>query len=79
VAAKAREGIDYDKERVIALWKITTEQDWQLCETNQAGIQSTRYQPGPLSALTESGIQTLCEWYLRQLSRKGTPMGPNGR
>jgi Rieske 2Fe-2S family protein len=68
VDEKAREGIDYDKERVIALWKITTEQDWQLCEANQAGIQSTRYQPGPLSPLVEQGVETFTQWCLRQLA-----------
>jgi Rieske 2Fe-2S family protein len=64
----ARPGVDYDPQRVAALWKITTEQDWQLCENNQAGIQSTRYQPGPLSTLTEGGVETFVQWYLHQLS-----------
>jgi Rieske 2Fe-2S family protein len=64
----ARPGVDYDPERVVALWKITCEQDWQLCENNQAGIQSTRYQPGPFSPLTEAGVETFGQWYLRQLS-----------
>jgi Rieske 2Fe-2S family protein len=64
----AKEGVDYDPERVVALWKITTEQDWQLCENNQVGIQSTRYQPGPFSPLTETGVETFARWYLNQLS-----------
>lgn len=79
VDENAREGIDYDKERLIALWKITTEQDWRLCEANQAGIQSSRYQPGPLSVQTESGVQTFCEWYLRQLNGGAPLPGPDGR
>jgi Rieske 2Fe-2S family protein len=71
VREDAREGVDYDRERVAALWKITTEQDWRLCENNQAGIQSTRYQPGPLSPLTEHGVETFIQWYLGQLSANG--------
>src|SRR5262245_21050566 len=70
VDAKAQEGIDYDRERLTALWKITTEQDWQLCAANQAGIQSSRYQPGPLSPLVEQGVETFIQWYLKQLSHE---------
>jgi Rieske 2Fe-2S family protein len=37
VRVGAREGVDYDRQRVVDFWKITTEQDWRLCETNYAG------------------------------------------
>ncbi|MBX9585396.1 MAG: aromatic ring-hydroxylating dioxygenase subunit alpha [Gemmataceae bacterium] len=60
----AREGEDYDRERVIALWKITTEQDFTLCEGTQAGVRSSRYRPGPLSPLAESGVEVFTSWYL---------------
>lgn len=79
VDEKAREGLDYDRERVVALWKITTEQDWRLCEANQGGIQSSRYQPGLLSALTESGVETFGQWYLRQLGPGALLPGKNGQ
>jgi Rieske 2Fe-2S family protein len=69
----ARAGVDYDPERVTALWKITTEQDWELCENNQMGIQSSRYQPGPLSPLVEQGVETFIDWYLRQLASISAP------
>jgi Rieske 2Fe-2S family protein len=72
----ACEGADYDSDRVAALWKITTEQDWALCENNQAGIQSTRYQPGPLSPFMEQGVETFIEWYLRQLAAKNSSPRP---
>jgi Rieske 2Fe-2S family protein len=71
VREDAREGIDYEPERIAALWKITTEQDWRLCETNQVGIQSTRYRPGPLSPLAEQGVETFIQWYLNRLSESG--------
>lgn len=71
VHADAREGADYDRERVTALWKITTEQDFTLCENNQAGIRSARYRPGPFSPLVESGVEVFASWYLRQLGKPG--------
>jgi Rieske 2Fe-2S family protein len=74
----AREGEHYDRERVVALWKITTEQDWQLCENNQAGIRSSRYQPGPLSTLTEHGVETFAQWYLKQLGHNAVRKGDAG-
>jgi len=69
VAAHAREGVDYDPGRVTELWKATSEQDWELCENNQAGIQSSRYRPGPLSPITEQGLETFIRWYFRQLEK----------
>jgi len=64
----AVEGEDYDPRRVVELWKITTEQDWKLCESNQLGINSSRYEPGPLSTVTEHGVDFFTSWYLVQLS-----------
>jgi phenylpropionate dioxygenase-like ring-hydroxylating dioxygenase large terminal subunit len=63
----AVEGRDYDVERVTAFWRITGEQDWTLCENNQAGVNSSRYVPGPY-ALVEGGTETFVRWYLRQLA-----------
>jgi phenylpropionate dioxygenase-like ring-hydroxylating dioxygenase large terminal subunit len=63
----AVEGRDYDVERVTAFWRITGEQDWTLCENNQAGVNCSRYRPGPY-ALVEGGPETFVQWYLRQLA-----------
>jgi Rieske 2Fe-2S family protein len=63
----AVEGRDYDPESVSAFWRITGEQDWTLCENNQAGVNCSRYQPGPYS-LEENGPDTFVQWYLRQLT-----------
>jgi Rieske 2Fe-2S family protein len=68
VNADAVEGTDYHPERVAEFWKITTEQDFALCENNHAGIRSSRYQPGPYSSIAEPGVEQIVEWYLRQLS-----------
>ena len=49
-------------------WQRTSEQDWEICEANQAGILSPRYQPGPYSTLREPNVQHFVDWYLRALS-----------
>jgi Rieske 2Fe-2S family protein len=67
VNADAAEGADYDPRRVAEFWKVTTEQDFALCENNHAGMRSSRYQPGPYSAIAEPGVAHFVEWYLRHL------------
>ena len=66
VRGDAREGIDYDPESVEAVWRATAEQDWQLCELNQQGVNSTHYEPGPYSSL-EWGCDHFDRWYVSQL------------
>ena len=67
VREDAVEGVDYDVERVTWLWRVTTEQDVRLCENNQAGVNSRRYQPGPYSQ-TEGEVERFIQWYLRELA-----------
>lgn len=67
VRGDAVEGRDYDLERLTAFWKLTCEQDWKLCEDNQAGVRSRRYQPGPY-APDEKGVRHFIQWYLSRLS-----------
>ena len=47
----AVEGKDYQLEKLMPFWQRTSEQDWEICEANQAGILSPRYQPGPYSSV----------------------------
>ncbi len=61
------EGVDYDPERVAAVWRATCEQDWELCENNFAGVKSVAYEPGPFSEVTESSVESFLQWYLDQL------------
>lgn len=79
VHGAAREGVDYDRNRLTWLWSVTTEQDKSIIEANAAGIRSTRYAPGP-SSLLEQDLDGFREWYLavigpagrrRQLARRG--------
>jgi glycine betaine catabolism A len=67
VDAEAREGQDYDSDALTALWRLTSERDWQLCELTQKGVQSSAYQPGPLSKLREYNVEAFIAWYLRLL------------
>jgi len=62
----AVEGVDYELQRLTAFWKVTMQQDIALCENNQAGVNSSRYQPGPHGP-TETDIERFTEWYLDKL------------
>jgi len=64
----AVEGRDYRLEKLMPFWQRTSEQDWEICEANQAGILSPRYQPGPYSSVRETNVQHFVDWYLRALS-----------
>ena len=59
----AVEGVDYDLDRVTSVWRATSEQDWELCENNYAGIRSRAYFPGPLSPVTENSVEAFLAWY----------------
>ena len=62
----AAEGADYTVDRLTEFWRLTLEQDWKLCEDNQAGVNSHFYAPGPY-APDEGGVAGFIEWYLGQL------------
>ncbi len=59
---------DYDPEAVEKVWKATSEEDWELCENNFAGLRSAFYEPGPLSPL-EASVEAFFGWYTAKLSR----------
>jgi len=69
VREDAVEDVDYDPGRVTDVWRATSEQDWELCENNHAGIKSLAYEPGPFSELTESSVEAFVRWYLNRLDR----------
>lgn len=78
VHGSAREGIDYDGNRLTWLWKVTTEQDKSIIESNAAGIRSSRYEPGP-SSLLESDLDGFREWYLGVIGPAGRQQRLSGR
>jgi Rieske 2Fe-2S family protein len=68
----AVEGRDYQVDRVLGVWKATAEQDFKLCEDNQAGVESSRYKPGPYSE-AEGGTETFVQWYVNEMTKKREP------
>lgn len=66
VDGSAEEGVDYELDRLTEFWKITGEQDWHLCENNQKGIRSSRYEPGPM-APSEEDVVNFHTWYLHRM------------
>ena len=63
----AVEGVDYDPERLRQVWDATNDQDRQLAEENQRGINSKAYQPGPYSETYEFGVIDFVNWYAARL------------
>ena len=66
VDSEAVEGVDYTVERLTDFWRITGEQDWELCENNYRGIQSSHYQPGPYAPV-EADVSKFIDWYLDRM------------
>ena len=65
----AQEGVDYDLKRLTEVWVATNDEDRVVVENNQQGILSPAYQPGPYSALQESGVIQFVDWYVDTLGR----------
>jgi phenylpropionate dioxygenase-like ring-hydroxylating dioxygenase large terminal subunit len=68
VRGDAREGADYDLDRVTWLWRVTAQADKRIVEENQIGVNSRFYEPGPYAQPIESGTQRFTEWYLKELT-----------
>jgi len=69
VDAGAQEGRDYQLDRLLPFWQLTSEQDWELCERNHAGVRNPAYTPGPYSPAQEYNVAAFVEWYLERLRR----------
>jgi phenylpropionate dioxygenase-like ring-hydroxylating dioxygenase large terminal subunit len=67
VADTAVEGEDYDRERLVWLWDVTTVADKLIIDQNQQGVSSRYYRPGPYGPM-ESDASAFSEWYLQQVS-----------
>jgi Rieske 2Fe-2S family protein len=74
----ATEGVDYDVDQIVKVANATWSQDFRLCENNQLGVNSSRYQPGPYApaelysfeygAIQEVGVcEQVINWYLSDL------------
>lgn len=67
VDAKAKEGSDYQLDRLLPFWHLTNEQDWNICKWQQKGVDSIGYVPGPLSSRFEYNVDAFIRWYLQQM------------
>jgi Rieske 2Fe-2S family protein len=65
----AVEGVDYHLESLVALWLTTNNQDIELVENNQRGVNSIGYVPGPYSEEAESLVGRFTDWYCAEAER----------
>lgn len=68
VNADAVEGKDYELATLLPFWELTSEQDWDLCANNQAGVNSSAFTPGPYSTKREYNVIRYTDWYLHQIA-----------
>lgn len=52
-----------DVDALTRVLRATSEQDWELCENNYAGIASRGYRPGPFSPVVEASVESFVRWY----------------
>ncbi len=67
----AKEGKDYDVKRMQALWANTFREDRWICENQQFGVMSERYNfrnSGQPYAASEGGPASICQWYMREVA-----------
>jgi Rieske 2Fe-2S family protein len=68
VHQNAVEGKDYQLEKLLPFWQLTSEQDWEICERQQRGVNSSAYVPGPYSPFKEYNVESFVRWYLKLLA-----------
>ncbi|OCX66186.1 Rieske (2Fe-2S) protein [Thioclava sp. SK-1] len=66
----AVEGVDYDLKNLTTVWEHTNDEDRQVVEDNQQGINSPAYQPGPYSPTHEDGVIQFANWYCDTIGRR---------
>jgi Rieske 2Fe-2S family protein len=68
VDAEAVEGRNYQLSKLLPFWQLTSEQDWEICERQQRGVNSSAYTPGPYSKYKEYNVDSFVQWYLKSLA-----------
>ncbi len=66
VRGDAEEGKDYDVDKLVWLWDITTAADKKIIVNNSKGVHSRYYQPGPFSGM-EGAEKIFIDWILQEL------------
>jgi Rieske 2Fe-2S family protein len=62
----AVEGVDYELDNLIHVWRETNRQDQHFVELAHLGALSPAYEPGPY-APSEGQVDKFCSWYVTQL------------
>lgn len=75
VDESARPGPDYDLDRLLAFWRVTSEQDWALCERNHSGVRNPAFVPGPYSPGREYNVIAFVDWYLSRIRAQAAGPG----
>ncbi|GGO53757.1 Rieske 2Fe-2S family protein [Roseovarius pacificus] len=70
----AVEGVDYDVTRLTEVWIATNDEDRQVVEDNQQGINSPAYAPGPYSPIHETGVIGFVDWYCNTMTGRLDPV-----
>ena len=64
----AQAGTDYDREELVWLWDVTSQDDERIIRHNQAGVNSHFFKPGPLADM-EWAINDFYAFYKHMLLR----------
>ena len=70
VDGDAREGADYDPDRLTWMWDVTTIEDTKIIGDNQLGVNSRRYTPGMYSQ-RERATSGFVHWYTARMKGNG--------
>lgn len=68
VNKEAQSGQDYDHEKLIWLWTVTTDEDKAIIEHTARGVKSKFYTPGPIAPMEQNELRYI-GWYLDEISR----------
>ena len=66
----AKEGKDYQVEKITSLWDITYREDRWITENNHQGIESGFYSAGRYAAV-ETGPSRFIKWYMTEVVPAG--------
>ncbi len=72
VDSAAQEGVDYQLDALTWLWDHTSQEDRHIIETNQRGVNSVFFEPGPYNPM-ETYARQYSEWYLEALRAALSP------
>ncbi len=68
VREDAIEGADYDFDKLVWLWSVTTDEDKAIIEHTARGVRSHYYVPGPIAPMEYNELRYI-DWYLEELAR----------